>query len=210
MSSHALSDKAQKLQHAELPPEFQDQEESIKITGFWLFIVTDVLIFASLFATYAVFVNRIASGPTPAQVFQLNTALIETLILLTSSFTIGIGIWAMRQNRQRMVLGWLALTAALGIAFVAIELVEFAGDVAVGWGWHTSAFLSSFFLLVAAHGTHVTIGIIWAVALLFQLRKRGLTTVTRRKLYTFSLYWHFLDIMWVFIFTVVYLGGRLI
>ena len=210
MSSHALSGQAQKLQHAELPPEFQDQEESIKITGFWLFIVTDVLIFASLFATYAVFVNRIASGPTPAQVFQLNTALIETLILLTSSFTIGIGIWAMRQNRQRMVLGWLALTAALGIAFVAIELVEFAGDVAVGWGWHTSAFLSSFFLLVAAHGTHVTIGIIWAVALLFQLRKRGLTTVTRRKLYTFSLYWHFLDIMWVFIFTVVYLGGRLI
>jgi cytochrome aa3-600 menaquinol oxidase subunit 3 len=209
MSSRALGG-ARDIQHEELPPEFQNQEESIKITGFWMFIVTDVLIFAALFATYAVYVSRVATGPTPFQVFDLNTALIETLILLTSSFTIGIAIWAMRQGNDRMVMWWLMLTVALGIAFVSIELTEFAGDVARGWGWHTSAFLSAFFLLVAAHGTHVTMGIIWAVSLIAQLFKRGLTTVTRRKLYTFSIYWHFLDIMWVFIFTVVYLGGRLV
>lgn len=208
MSTRALD--AEHREHADLPPEFRDQEESIKVTGFWMFIVTDVLIFASLFATYAVFVNRVANGPTPAQVFDLNTALWETLILLTSSFTVGIAIWAMRHNRQSMASWWVVLTVLLGAAFVSIEISEFARDVAVGWGWHTSAFLSAFFLLVAAHGTHVTMGIIWAVALLFQLKKRGLTMVTRRKLYTFALYWHFLDIMWVFIFTVVYLGGRLI
>jgi heme/copper-type cytochrome/quinol oxidase subunit 3 len=116
----------------------------------------------------------------------------------------------MRRGRVADLYFWLALTMALGAAFVGIELHEFAGDIATGAGWSRSAFLSAFFVLVATHGTHVTIGILWAIALLVQLLQRGLTSTTTRKLYTFALYWHFLDIIWVFIFTYVYLAGRLV
>jgi cytochrome aa3-600 menaquinol oxidase subunit 3 len=194
---------------AELPIEFAEEEQSLKITGFWLFLVTDVLIFASLFSSYAVYRPMTAGGPTPAQIIHLGPVLLETLLLLTSSFTVGIAIWAMRRGRTRMLTAWLVLTMLLGAGFVGTELHEFIADVAVGASWHRSAFLSAFFLLVSTHGAHVTFGILWALSLLVQLARRGITAVTARKLYTFSLYWHFLDIIWVFIFTFVYLGGKI-
>lgn len=194
----------------QLPLEFANEEESIKITGFWMFLVTDVLIFASLFSVYSVYYSRVAQGPGPAQLFHLAPTLLETLLLLTSSFTVGIAVWAMRRGQLRAAMAWVVGTLVLGAGFVATEIHEFVGDVAAGYTMHTSAFLSSFFALVATHGAHVTFGILWAVTLLVQLARRGFTPVTTRKLYTFSLYWHFLDIVWVFIFTYVYLNGKLV
>jgi cytochrome aa3-600 menaquinol oxidase subunit 3 len=192
-----------------MPLEFANHEESIKITGFWMFLVTDVLIFASLFSLYAVYQGRMGGGPNPAEFFHLGPALVETLLLLTSSFTVGLSIWAMRRGKTRAMVIWLLLTLLLGAAFVATEVSEFVADVAQGYTWHQSAFLSGFFALVGTHGAHVTFGILMALTLLVQVGQRGLNAVTARKLFTFSLYWHFLDVVWIFIFTVVYLGGKL-
>ena len=194
---------------AGVPLEFSDEEQSLKITGFWMLLVTDLLIFASLFASYAVYRPMVAAGPSGAQLFSLGSAMAETLILLTSSFTVGIAVWYMRRGRRGAMLAWMAVTLLLGACFLGLELHEFIADVARGASWQTSAFLSSFFLLVSTHGAHVLFGIVWATAIIVQVLRRGLNAVTARKVYTFSLYWHFLDIIWVFIFTVVYLGARI-
>lgn len=192
-----------------LPLEFSTMEESIKIMGFWMFLVTDVLIFASLFAVYAVYHTRVSRGPTPAHLFTLGPALLETLLLLTSSFTVGLALFALRQQALKRLFAWLAVTLLLGAGFLATEIHEFASDVSHGFTWHVSGFLSGFFVLVGTHGAHVTAGIIWSVLVALQIGKRGLTPVTARKFYTFTLYWHFLDIVWVFIFTYVYLSAKL-
>lgn len=192
----------------DLPLELSDEKESIKITGFWMFLVTDVLIFASLFSAYAVYRPRVAAGPGPQQLFHFGPALLETLLLLTSSFTVGLAIHEMRNDRRTGLVAWTVATLVLGSGFVAMELHEFASYASLGATWHQSAFLSAFYVLVGTHGVHVTFGILWAVTLLVQLARRGLTPVTARKLYTFALYWHFLDVVWVFIFTVVYLMGK--
>ena len=192
-----------------LPLEFADEEQSIHIAGFWMFLVTDILIFASLFASYAVYQPMVAGGPTGARLFDLGPALLETVLLLTSSFTVGIAVWWMRRGQREAMMLWIVLTLILGAVFVGTELHEFAADVARGASWQTSAFLSAFFLLVSTHGAHVTFGILWALALLVQVARRGLTAVTTRKIYTFALYWHFLDLIWVFIFTLVYLGAKI-
>lgn len=193
----------------ELPLEFVNEEESIKITGFWMFLVTDMLVFASLFSVYAVYHTRIAQGPTPATLFHLTPVIWETVLLLTSSFTVGLSVFEMRRSRKGAALGWLVATMALGAGFVGLEISDFVSYVSQGATWHHSAFLSSFFVLVGTHGSHVTFGIMWALTLIFQIARRGFTEVTARKLYTFSLYWHFLDIVWVFIFTYVYLAGKI-
>lgn len=192
-----------------VPLEFAHEEQALRISGFWMFLVTDVLIFASLFAGYAVYVGQVAQGPTPAQLFHLGPVVLETLLLLTSSFTAGLAIWQMRRGRTRWLVVWLLVTLLLGAGFVFTEVHEFVADVLAGDSWRTSAFLSAFFLLVSTHGAHVTFGILWALGLLAQLGRRGLSAVVRRKLYTFALYWHFLDIIWVFIFTAVYLAGKI-
>jgi cytochrome aa3-600 menaquinol oxidase subunit 3 len=192
-----------------LPPELADEGESVKITGFWMFLVTDVLIFASLFSVYAVYKSRVDVGPGPAQLFTLGPVLLETLLLLTSSFTVGMAIWSMRTNRIRALTVWLVATLVLGAGFVTSEIHDFVTFVSQGYTWHVSGFLSAFYVLVGTHGSHVTAGILWATALLIQLGRRGLTPSLRRKIYSFSLYWHFLDIVWVFIFTFVYLGGKI-
>ena len=204
-----MSVPEEELLEERLPTEFANEEESLKITGFWLFLVTDVLIFASLFATYAVYQTRVASGPSPAQLFSLGPATIETVLLLTSSFTVGMSIWAMRQKKVRALWGWTLTTLALGAGFVVLELREFMAYGAAGHTWHQSGFLSAFFVLVGTHGAHVSVGIIWAITILVQVARRGLTPATTRKLYTFSLYWHFLDVIWVFIFTAVYLAAKI-
>lgn len=193
-----------------LPLEFSDEKESIKITGFWMFLVTDVLIFGSLFSSYAVYRSAFAQGPTPNQLFTFGPVILETLLLLTSSFTIGLAIYAMRKQNKKALMAWLVVTLLLGAGFVTSEVHDFVGYVASGATWHQSGFLSAFFFLVGTHGAHVTFGILWALTLLIQVARRGLTPITARKLFTFSLYWHFLDIVWIFIFTFVYLNGKIV
>jgi heme/copper-type cytochrome/quinol oxidase subunit 3 len=193
----------------QMPPEFANEEQSVHITGFWMFLVTDVLIFASLFASYAVYRPMVATGPSAAMVLRLGPAIAETFILLTSSFTIGLAVFAMRRSQAQSAKRWLMLTVVLGLAFVGLEAHDFVAMAAQGAEWSVSAFLSAFFLLVSTHGAHVSFGIFWALGLLLQLQRRGLTAITTRKLFTFSLYWHFLDLVWVFIFTAVYLGARI-
>lgn len=193
-----------------LPLEFSSEMESIKITGFWMFLVTDILIFASLFASYAVFRGQVAQGPTPAHLFKLGPIILETVLLLTSSFTVGLAIYSMRKQNKKAVMAWMIVTLLLGAGFVTAEIHDFVSFVALGATWHKSAFLSGFFLLVGTHGFHVTMGILWAITILFQVARRGFTPVTTRKLFTFSLYWHFLDIVWIFILTFVYLNGKIV
>lgn len=190
-----------------LPPEFQSQQESIRIMGFWIFLATDVVLFGSLFSVYAVFRHRVALGPTPHHIFAMGPVLAETLILLTSSFTCSLSLFFARRGSTKGAVLWLWITVLLGVSFVFLEIHEFVGDVLHGFTWHLSAFLSSFFTLVGTHGSHVTVGIAWAIMLSLQMAMRGLTLESHRKLYTFALYWHFLDIVWIFIFSVVYLSG---
>lgn len=197
------------LEH-HLPLEFADEKESLKITGFWMFLVTDILIFASLFASYAVFRPQVAEGPTPSQLFTMGPVILETVLLLTSSFTVGLAIYSMRKQNKTALMFWTIFTLLLGAGFVFSEINDFVSYVASGATWHKSAFLSGFYILVGTHGAHVTFGILWAVTLLFQVARRGFTAVTNRKLFTFSLYWHFLDVVWIFIFTFVYLNAKIV
>lgn len=192
-----------------LPLEFSNNHESLRILGFWFFLASDVVLFSCLFGVYMVYRTHTAGGPTPFQLFHYGPVIAETLLLLTSSFTMGLAIYQMRRGSQKGLMAWMAVTILLGIGFVSFEIREFAADIAAHATWHHSAFLSAFFTLVGTHGGHVSFGILWAIMLLIQLGIHGLTPVTTRKVYTFSLYWHFLDIVWVFIFTAVYLTGKI-
>jgi cytochrome o ubiquinol oxidase subunit 3 len=177
------------------------------ILGFWVYILTDCVLFASLFATYAVLRNGTAGGPSGADLFNLPYVLTETLLLLTSSFTSGLGLLAARKHNKTGVLIWLGITFALGATFVGMELHEFSSLVQDGNSWRRSGFLSAFFTLVGTHGLHITAGLIWLVALVQQVVQKGFTSGTMKRLQLFSLFWHFLDIVWIFIFTIVYLIG---
>lgn len=185
----------------------QHDTESKTTFGFWVYIMTDCVLFATLFATYAVLRNSTDGGPGGSELFELPFVLVETMILLTSSFICGIAMLAARAGKVRETIGWLIATALLGISFIAMELHEFTKLYNEGNSWRESAFLSAFFTLVATHGIHITIGLIWLAVLLFSIRKRGITKSILRKLSLFSLFWHFLDIIWIFIFTIVYLFG---
>ena len=191
-------------------PEARHEDDFSKVTlGFWVYLMTDCVIFASLFATYIVLRNNTAGGPTGAELFSLPYVLVETLLLLTSSFTSGLALLAVHRNQRTRALQLLAVTALLGLAFLAMELVEFRHLVAEGHSWTQSAFLSSYFTLVGTHGLHITAGLIWLVILAVALFKKGTTQHNVRRLSLFSLFWHFLDIVWIFIFSVVYLLGAL-
>jgi cytochrome o ubiquinol oxidase subunit 3 len=175
--------------------------------GFWVYIMTDCILFATLFATYAVLRNNTFGGPGGAELFSLPFVLVETLILLTSSFTCGLAMLAVHRRDMRQVLIWLAATFLLGAAFLGMELSEFTKLVAEGNSWQRSGFLSSFFTLVGTHGLHITTGLIWAGVLGRQIWKQGITASSAKRLTLFSIFWHFLDIVWIFIFTMVYLLG---
>ncbi len=177
------------------------------LLGFWIYLMTDCVLFASLFATYVVLHGNTFGGPDGEQIFRLPFVLAETLILLTSSFTCGLGFLAARAGQKRQVIGWFVVTFLLGAAFLGLELSEFRHLVAEGDSWRRSGFLSAFFTLVGTHGLHITIGLIWMLTMLYQTMKRGLTTSVVRKLTMLSMFWHFLDVIWIFIFTVVYLMG---
>jgi cytochrome o ubiquinol oxidase subunit 3 len=179
------------------------------LLGFWIYLMSDALIFAALFATYGVLSTSYAGGPAPRELFELELVALNTAILLVSSITYGFGMLAMEQGRVKAVQGWLAFTALLGMSFVAIELYEFSVLIAEGATPQRSGFLSSFFTLVATHGLHVTVGIIWIGIMLVQVGKYGLNVVNKRRLTCLSMFWHFLDVVWIGVFTFVYLLGML-
>ncbi|MEF3303212.1 cytochrome o ubiquinol oxidase subunit III [Paenibacillus sp. GYB003] len=192
--------------HSDGHHEHHDQE-SLRQFGFWLFLITDCILFGTLFATYVVLHGNTSGGPMAKELFEMPGIIAETFILLTSSFTSGLAVLAMNKGDKKGLIGWLVVTAALGIAFVTLEVAEFVKLVHEGATIGTSAFLSAFFTLVGAHGLHVSIGIVWMIAIMLQLGKYGITSVTRRKVNVISLYWHFLDVVWIFVFTIVYLMG---
>ncbi len=173
--------------------------------GFWVYLMTDLLMFAVLFAVYAVLHKNTVGGPSGSELFSPRLALTETLILLTSSFTCGIGMIAARRGDKRQTLLWFIVTFLLGLAFLTLELREFAEFIHEGHTLQSNAFLSSFFVLVGTHGLHITSALLWALITMIFVVKRGLDKHMLRKLAMLSLFWHFLDIVWIFIFTVVYL-----
>ncbi len=177
--------------------------------GFWLYLMSDCLIFSTLFATFAVLGNNYGGGPGPKELFELNLVAVNTMLLLISSITFGFAMLAMHDDDQPKVMKWLGITAACGLGFLCIELYEFSHLIHEGAGPWRSAFLSSFFVLVGTHGLHVTFGLIWMGTLVAQIRKHGLTTANRRRMGCLSMFWHFLDVIWIGVFTFVYLMGMI-
>jgi len=175
--------------------------------GFWIYLMTDCVLFATLFAAYAVLRGNTFGGPGAVQLFSLPYVLTETLILLTSSFAAGLATLAAYRGDRNRALGLLAVTFALGLAFLTMELSEFSNFVSDGNSWQRSGFLSAFFTLVGTHGLHITAGLVWMGTLGTQISRGGLTPGRLRRLTLLSLFWHFLDIIWIFIFTIVYLMG---
>jgi cytochrome o ubiquinol oxidase subunit 3 len=184
-------------------------EGSSTMLGFWIYLMSDCLIFAMLFATYGVLGSSYAGGPGPKELFELPLVALNTSMLLLSSITYGFAMLSMTDGKQRATLGWLAITGLFGLAFLGIELYEFAHLIHEGAGPQRSAFLSSFFTLVGTHGLHVTFGLIWLVVLMVQVSMKGLIPANRRRLMCLSLFWHFLDVIWIGVFTFVYLMGML-
>jgi cytochrome o ubiquinol oxidase subunit III len=181
------------------------KKDSTTVFGFWVYLMTDFVLFASLFSVYAVLRANSVAGITASQVFSGPYVLAETLILLTSSFFCGLSLLAARAGRKDMVLFWLVITAVFGATFLTMELSEFGKLITDGNGWQASGFLSSYFALVGTHGLHIFIGLIWALALIASIWTRGLSRSNMRKLMLWSMFWHFLDVVWIFIFTIVYL-----
>lgn len=177
--------------------------------GFWIYLMSDCLIFAVLFACYGVLGRSYAAGPSGADLFDLPLVALNTSMLLLSSITCGFAMLEMERNRKGATLAWLAVTALFGIAFVGLELYEFAHLIHEGAGPQRSAFLSSFFTLVGTHGLHVTVGIVWMVTMMVQVGQHGLIPDNKRRLMCLSLFWHFLDVVWIGVFTFVYLMGTL-
>nr|WP_262027987.1 cytochrome o ubiquinol oxidase subunit III [Microvirga sp. Mcv34] len=193
-------------------PVFYEQEEHAHgdggtLFGFWIYLMGDSLIFAVLFACYGVLGRNYAAGPSGADLFDLRLVAVNTSLLLLSSITYGFAMLEMDKERVSKTLTWLAVTGALGAAFLAIELYEFAHLIREGATPQRSAFLSSFFTLVGTHGLHVTFGIVWLVTLMVQVRLRGLIMENKRRLMCLSMFWHFLDVVWIGVFTFVYLMG---
>lgn len=194
------------VDQAELVAEHREADDK-SLLGFWTYIMTDCVLFASLFATYAVLHNNTFGGPGGKSLFELHGVLTETLVLLTSSFTVGLAMLAAHKKLKAQTLWWLAVTFALGIVFLVLEISEFHHLIITGNSWHRSGFLSSFFTLVGTHGAHISVGLAWMVAMAIKISRRGFSRAIMRKLTMLSLFWHFLDIVWIFIFTIVYLMG---
>ena len=177
--------------------------------GFWIYLMSDCLIFAILFACYAVLGGNYAAGPAPKDLFDLKLIALNTAMLLFSSITYGFAVLQMQQGKVKGTQLWLAITGLFGLAFLSIELYEFHHLIELGATPQRSAFLSAFFTLVGTHGLHVTFGVIWLVTLMVQLSKHGLIAANRRRVMCLSMFWHFLDVVWIGVFTIVYLMGML-
>jgi len=189
--------------------EHAHPEGSSTALGFWIYLMSDCLIFAILFAVYGVLGANYAAGPAPKDLFDLNLVALNTAMLLFSSITYGFAMLTMERGRKRTTLAWLAVTGLFGLAFLGIELYEFHHLIHIGATPQRSAFLSSFFVLVGTHGLHVSFGIIWLVTLMSQVVRYGLIPANRRRLMCLSMFWHFLDVIWIGVFTFVYLMGML-
>lgn len=190
-----------------LPLEYQTEQNRMNILGFWIFLGAEIILFATLFSVYAVLGERTAGGPALSELIIMKDVMIQTLLLLTSSFTCGLAIFEMRRQNLKGLLTWLVITLLLGVGFLYMEINEFIHYISQGATMQTSAAFSSFFILLGTHGAHVTLGIGWALLIIIQLIQRGLTPDTTRKTFIIGLYWHFLDVVWIFIFTFVYLKG---
>jgi cytochrome o ubiquinol oxidase subunit 3 len=178
------------------------------IFGFWVFLMSDAILFGLVFATYVSSVHATAGGPTAKDLYDIKSAFIETLLLLASSFAFGMASLAMKyKHGSQRVVGWLLVTLLLGMAFLGFETHDFLTMIAKGGAPERSGFLSAFFDLVPLHGLHVTAGCIWMLALFGQIARYGIDTRTKLGIMRLALFWHFLDIVWIAIFTVVYLGG---
>lgn len=195
------------------PTEFYCREEAPPrngtLLGFWVYLMSDCFIFASLFACYAVLGTSYAGGPSAAEALDLPGLALNTALLLVSSVTFGFAMLEMARQRKGAMLGWLAVSGLLAAAFVGLEIHEFIGMIADGAGPERSAFLSSFFTLVGTHGLHVTIGILWLIVMMVQTARFGLNEANIRRLRCLSMFWHFLDLVWVGVFSYVYLVGVL-
>jgi cytochrome c oxidase subunit 3 len=189
-------------------PEMATLEGKNKVLGFWLFLGAEVVLFGCLFATYIALRHSVPTGPTAEELFKIPTVAWSTFILLTSSLTSVLAIMSMHKNNLKGLLSWMLVTVMLGLGFLGLEIYEFYEYVHEGLVFSGSAFATSFYTLVGFHGAHVAFGILWISLLIFQGIKKGLTTVTAPKFYVAGLYWHFIDLVWVFIFTVVYLMGK--
>ncbi|MBB6453226.1 cytochrome aa3-600 menaquinol oxidase subunit 3 [Salirhabdus euzebyi] len=195
-----------KIDHSQ-PLEYGTEQNKMNILGFWIFLGAEIMLFGTLFASYFTLENRIGSGPSGADIFEITPIIIETFLLLTSSFTIGLAIHAMRLGRQKAMLTFFGITLVLGLAFLSVEIYEFFHYVHVGAGLQTSAFSAILLTTLGTHGAHVTFGLLWGLGIILQIKKRGLTVETTNKSFIFSLYWHFLDVVWIFIFSFIYLKG---
>ncbi|TKC19412.1 cytochrome aa3 quinol oxidase subunit III [Robertmurraya kyonggiensis] len=196
------------LEHSQ-PLEYSTKQNDLNIFGFWIFLGAEIMLFATLFTSYFVLENRTGSGPAGSEIFEITPVLIETLLLLTSSFVIGLGIHAMRLGKTKAMISFFAITLLLGLGFLSFEIFEFVHYVHVGAGIQTSAFTASLLTTLGTHGAHVTFGLFWGTAIILQVKKRGLTPETANKSFIFSLYWHFLDVVWIFIFSFIYLKGMM-
>jgi cytochrome o ubiquinol oxidase subunit 3 len=176
--------------------------------GFWLFLLSDIVIFAALFATYAVLSGETAGGPSAETLFDKRHVFIETMCLLASSGTCGFGALAVQRADTRSTYVWMTVTFILGAVFIGLEATEFSALVAAGAGPSRSAFLSAFFTLVGTHGLHVSIGLAWLVVMLLQVATLGFRPMVKRRFFCFALFWHTLDIVWIGVFTIVYLGAH--
>jgi cytochrome o ubiquinol oxidase subunit 3 len=189
--------------------EHEHPEGASTMLGFWLYLMSDCLIFAMLFATYGVLGGNYAAGPGPKDVFELPLVALNTTMLLLSSITYGFAMLAMVKDKVGATQAWLFITAIFGACFLGIELYEFAHLIEEGAGPQRSAFLSSFFTLVGTHGLHVTFGLVWLFTLMVQVWRGGLIEANKRRLMCLSMFWHFLDVIWIGVFTFVYLMGIL-
>jgi cytochrome o ubiquinol oxidase subunit 3 len=180
-----------------------------KTLGFWIYLMTDCVLFAALFATFAVLRNATAGGPGGAELFDLPFVLVETMILLTSSFTIGMALLASFKGSKMHTLIWMGITFALGAVFLSMEVSEFAALIAEGNGPQRSAFLSIFFTLVGTHGLHIAVGLLWMIVVGVRLWQHNFKQTDINRLALLGLFWHFLDIIWIFVFSFVYLAGGL-
>ncbi|MGV6874332.1 cytochrome o ubiquinol oxidase subunit III [Pseudochelatococcus sp. B33] len=183
--------------------------ETGTMLGFWIYLMSDCLIFASLFAVHAVVGGNYAGGPAPVDLFDLNLVLVSTSMLLISSITYGFAVIAMQEGDKRGTLGWLAITGVFGLAFLGITIYEFLHLIHIGATPQVSAFLSSFFTLVGTHALHVAFGVIWLGVLLVQIGRRGIGEANQRRVMCLSMFWHFLDLVWIVVFSFVYLIGVL-
>ena len=205
--SIAVSEKEAVVHHD--ADDHHDHPSSPTPIGFWIYLMSDCIIFGCLFAAYAVLGRNFAGGPAPIDLFEPEFVLVETALLLFSSVTFGMAMLAMDKQRKSAVLAWMGVSGLLALGFLAMEIYEFHHLVELGAGPSRSAFLSAFFTLVGTHGLHVTFGSIWLVTLMVQINRKGLIPANTRRMECLSMFWHFLDVIWIGVFTFVYLLGMI-